>query len=345
MYSVSSVAPSLISIILPVYNAAETVGAAIESCLNQTQRETEVIVVDDTSTDGTTEILKNYGNRIHLHRLKRQGGVAAAFQLGFEHAQGHWIARMDADDLNHPQRLSKQLALLQFQPALDAVSCLIDIRKRSDGKLIPADGGYQRFCQWLNSLTTPEAISKQRFIDQPVVNPSMLVRRSVFETHGTYRSDLDWAEDYDFWLRLLQSGGKIAKVPEVLFTWTDHPARLTRSHDDYTQDAFTRCKAHFLSQLPLVRAHGIIIAGAGPNGKSMAKALRACGTRLHHFYDVHPRRIGQAIQGLQVQSLEDIHPSDAVLLGAVGQPGKRAEILNRALANGYTEGEDFFSIA
>ena len=136
-----------------------------------------------------------------------------------------------------------------------------------------------------------------------------------------------------------------AKVPEILFTWTDHPARLTRTHGDYTQDAFTRGKAHFLSKLPQVQAQGVIIGGAGPIGKSMAKALRACGTRLHHFFDVHPRRIGETIQGLQVKSLESIEPSNAVLLGAVGQPGKRSQIRDLALANGYTEGENFFSIA
>lgn len=337
--------PALISIILPVRNAAGTVAKAVESCLNQTHPETELIVVDDASTDSTTEILKSYGNRLHLHRLNVQRGVASAFQLGLERAQGHWIARMDGDDLNHPDRLAKQLALLQSSEDLAAVSCLVDIRKRIGDQLSPANEGYQRFAQWLNSLTTPEAIAKQRFIDQPLVNPTMLTRRCVFETHGTYHSDLDWAEDYDFWLRLLHTGEKIAKVPEVLFTWTDHPVRLTRTHKDYTQNAFTRCKAHFLSKLSQVQAEGVIIGGAGPIGKSMAKELRTCGTQLHHFFDVHPRRIGETIQGLQVKSLELIEPSKAVLLGAVGQPGKRSQIRDLALANGYTEGENFFSIA
>ena len=345
MYSVYSVAPSLISIILPVHNAVKTVGAAVDSCLNQTHRQIELLVIDDASTDGTSEILKTYGNRIHHHQLEKQGGVAAAFQFGLDQAQGQWIARMDGDDLSHPDRLSKQIALLQSHDELEAVSCLVDIRKRVGDELKPANEGYQRFARWLNSLTTPEAIAKQRFIDQPLVNPTMLVRKRVFEALGAYRSDLDWAEDYDFWLRLLDAGHKIAKVPEVLFTWTDHPYRLTRTNEDYTQDAFTHCKAHFLSKLPRVQDQGVIIGGAGPIGKSMAKALRACGTQLHHFYDVHPRRIGETIQGLQVKSLESIEPSRAVLLGAVGQPGKRKQIRDLALAHGYTEGEDFFSIA
>ena len=343
---------ALISIILPVHNGAATHSGAIESCLGQSHHEIELIIVDDASTDSTPSILQEWStrdDRIRLCQATPHSGVAAAFQLGLHQARGEWIARMDADDINHPQRLEKQLALFQSRPELDAVSCLVEICKRTPtGDLSPANEGYQRFATWLNSLTKPHSIAAQRFIDQPVVNPSMLVRRSAFDRLGSYRTDLDWAEDYDFWLRLLHVGGQIAKAPETLFTWTDHDTRLTRTHADYTHDAFTRCKAHFLAQLPQVQQRGVAVLGAGPIGKALAQALQTEQVHICHFYEVHPRRIGEVIHQTNVLPLDALAHCQShgpIALGSVGQPGKRQFLLNLALERGYTEGLDFFSVA
>lgn len=343
---------ALISIILPVHNGATTLSQAVATCLQQTHDDLELVVIDDASNDETWAVLDHWARRDRRLRPRRSPtplGVAAAFQLGLKEARGQWIARMDADDLNHPQRLEKQMALLQSRPELDAVSCLIEIRKRtSSGDLNPAEEGYQRFARWLNHLTSSEQISAARFIDQPLVNPTMLVRRCVLERLGGYRPGLEWAEDYDFWLRLFQDGGRIAKVTETLFTWLDHPGRLTRSHPAYTQQAFIRCKAHYLARLPRVQDRGIALCGAGPIGKSMAQALTAAGASLHCFYDVHPRRIGETIHGAPVLSMEhwgSCQTSSPVVLGAVGQPEKRQHLLQLAKERGHVEGLDFFSTA
>ncbi len=343
---------ALISIILPVHNGATTIGQAVDSCLQQTHEDLELILVDDASTDDTAAILDRRAagdERIRLAHGERNLGVAAAFQLGLSLARGHWIARMDADDLNHPQRLEKQLSLLSAHLDLDAVSCLVEIAKRKpDGALGPADEGYQRFAQWLNTLTTPSAITAQRFVDQPVVNPSMLLRREVFDRHEGFRSGLDWAEDYDFWLRLLHEGGQIAKVPEILFTWTDHEGRLTRRDPVYTQDAFLRCKAYYLARIPQVAERGVVLAGAGPIGKTMARAIGTEKIHLHHFFEVHPRRIGERIHGvpvIPVDSWGPCRPGSPIVLGCVGQPGKRRHLLELARERGHTEGEDFFAVA
>ena len=345
-----------ISLILPVHNAASTIAEALRSCCDQVVLgDLEIIVIDDASNDRTSEIVaKMVGvdSRIKVVTLATHVGVARAFQRGYEESHGALIARMDADDINRPQRFLKQAALLDSRPELSAVSCLVEIRKRDavTGKaVLPPDGGYARFEAWLNALIEPQDIASQRFIDQPIVNPTMMIRRSVFEACGGYR-ELDWAEDYDLWLRLLHEGHQLAKVPEVLFTWSDHPDRLTRNKAVYSQDQFLRCKAYYLSLLECVKASGVAIAGAGPIGKVLAMYLQECGVTVRQFYEVHPRRVGEVIGEVPVCSIESWLPISKgvqpfVVLGAVGQPGKRALIRAQAMERGHVEGESFFAVA
>ncbi len=342
----------LISVILPVHNGAATVAAAIDTCLQQTHRSLELLVINDGSTDATPAILTDEAKRdprLRVVHLPTRRGVATAFQAGLDRAQGQWIARMDADDLNHPERLSKQLALMRARPSLDAASCLVDIRKREDdGELRSPDEGYRRFADWLNHLVEPDAIWAQRFVDQPIVNPTLFMRRRVMQELKAYRAGLAWAEDYDFWLRFFEGGKAIAKVPETLYTWTDHPRRLTRTDAAYTQRAFIRCKAHYLSHLPLVHERGVSICGAGPIGKRLGRALNDFGAPLRCYYEVNPRRIGETIHGIPVLSMEEWHPiekNSPVVLSAVGQPGKRAHVRALALARGHREGVDYFATA
>ncbi len=342
---------SKISIILPFRNAAATLQEAVSSCLSQTHEALELLLVDDASEDESLAIATRWEKRdprVRVVALPEHRGVAAAFQAGLECGSGDWIARMDADDQNHPRRLEAQLALLQKDPTLDAVSCLVEIRKGiASGWALP-DEGYRRFQDWLNELVSPEAIAAARFIDQPVVNPTMLVRRGALEQWQGYRSDLSWAEDYDLWLRLLESGGRIAKVPEILFTWADHPHRLTRNDDVYTQQAFIDCKVHYLGRLPQVKGRGVSLCGAGPIGKAVARGLQKEGVVVHQFFEVHPRRIGEIIHGTPVHGMETWGhqtPTGPVALGAVGQPGKRAHVEALARERGYQVGVDFFSVA
>lgn len=342
----------LISIVLPVRNGAATLDQALDSCRRQTLTGWELIAVNDASSDSTGEQLAAWARRdarVRAIHASTPLGVAAAFQLGLQEAQAPEIARMDADDINHPNRLKAQHTFLSAHPDVDAVSCLVEIRSRAaGGKLNEPEGGYRRFADWLNSLTTPEAIEAQRFIDQPVVNPTMLIQRRVFDRHRGYRGGLEWAEDYDLWLRVLHAGGRLAKIPEHLFTWTDHPDRLTRTHADYTQEAFIRCKAHYLAQISKVRESGVSLLGAGPIGKRLAKALTSEGVTVRQFIEVHPRRIGERIHGAPVVSSDTWQetPSDGtVVLGAVGQPGRRQHLLALAQDHGLTEGQDYFAVA
>ena len=321
-----------VSVVLPAYNAGATISGALESLAAQTYRDFEVIVVDDGSSDDTRMIAESAG--VKVVSLSRNSGVVAAANRGLAEARGELIARMDADDFAYPERLAKQVAALDAHP--DWGACATGVRITGD----EVQDGFRRFAEWSNGLLSPEDIARERFIDQPVVNPTTMVRREVAERFPL-RGETGWAEDYDFWLRVIEAGIAVGKTAEILLDWRDSPGRLTRSRDEYSLREFSRAKAHFLAGMSAEFA----IAGAGPIGKRLVHDLRAEGADVVAFYDVHPRRIGNMVQGVPVFADTAIVPRGPLLLSAVGVPGGRDIVRARAAEAGYEEGDNFFCVA
>jgi glycosyltransferase involved in cell wall biosynthesis len=327
-----------ISILLPFHNAAATLAEALESVLAQTFEGWELLAVDDGSSDGSAEIVAGFARRDSRVRLMTNAGprgIVGALQTAVNWTSADWVARMDADDRCHPERLARQW---EMAGEADVITTQVD--------LIDALGeGMARYVAWANSLETHEAMANARFIENPVVHPTVLMRRSAFDAAGGYR-DVPWAEDHDLWLRMLQYGARFAKVPGCLLQWRDSPGRLTRTDARYGEKARQRMRAHYLAAIPAVRERGVVVAGAGPIGKSLARELIARGVAVHGFFDVHPRRLGEVIHGAEVAGLEDFGRRwrDAVMLSAVGLAGVREEIRELAVAAGYEEGEDLWCV-
>jgi glycosyltransferase involved in cell wall biosynthesis len=333
-----------VSILLPVRNAEGTLQRAVSSCLAQSFTDFELIIVDDFSIDGSPEIAERFSSddsRVSLIRLGKHGGVAVAAEAGRRAAKGEFVARMDADDVCHPERIARQVALLKSDAGLSGCGTavrLIGAPQSDPGR------GFAEHVRWVNSLGLPAQLAAERFIDSPLVNPTSMVRAGVLESAGGY-SDPEWAEDYDLWLRLLEEGHQLLNIQEVLLDWYDSGERLTRSSARYSADMFSRAKAHYLSRIPGVAALGVEIAGAGPVGKRLARHLIANSVRIDCFYEVNPRRLGKRIAGIEVRDHSAMSCGESVLLAAVGRPGARSRIRDLALAAGYREGLDFFCVA
>lgn len=339
----------LVSVVMPVRNSASTLPEAVASLRQQDLKEIEIILVDHGSSDSTAELIHSL--RVEDRRirsLRSDGTFVEAINEGCRRARADLIARMDGDDVAHPNRLSKQLQLLQSNHKLDACGTRVRIRKRGHDskKISPPEGGYQRYETWINSLVNEAEIMRERFVDSPVPNPTTMIRRSVFESLNGF-SDPSWAEDYDFWLRFMEQGFRIAKVPEVLLDWYDSPDRSTRNLPRYELDQFQLAKAFYLSRVPRVRKNGVIIWGAGPIGKQMARFLAKQEIRTQLFVEVDPKKIGNRIFDCKVISPADLDKKvrDPVLLAAVGVAGAREEIRGHVLGLEKVEGEDFFCVA
>lgn len=327
-----------ISILLPFHNAAATLPEALESVLVQTFRDWELLAVDDRSSDESAEIVAGFTRldpRVRLMANAGRPGIVGALQTASSAASADWVARMDADDHCHPERLARQ-----WERAGDAEVITTEVEL-----IEPLGDGMIRYVEWVNALGSHEAIANARFIENPVIHPTVLMRRDVLDAAGGYR-DVPWAEDHDLWLRMLQHGARFAKVPERLLKWRDSKGRLTRSDSRYGEKARQRMRAHYLATIPEISERGVVVAGAGPIGKSLVRELLTLGIKVHGFFDVHPRRLGEVIHGAEVVGLEEFGRCwrDAVMLSAVGLAGVREEIRGLAAAAGYEEGRDLWCV-
>jgi len=326
-----------ISVLLPVKDASTTLPAALQGLLAQRDAPPyEVVCVDDASVDGTPALLAEAARSDARVRVVRgEGrGLVAALNLGLSHCWGELIARMDGDDLVHPDRLRLQADLLAREPGLGAAGSLVRCFPE------PLSPGLLRLETWLNSTVTREQCRNARFIDAPLVHPSAMFRREALD--GGWH-DNGWAEDWDLLLRMIEGGWELEKVPRVLLEWRDGPRRLTRTGAAYSTESLLRLRAHYLAQGPL-RRRPFHIWGAGPTGKRLARALEDHGLRPGAFYDVdRKKRIARERPVLGEGDLPA--PGKELMVCAVGAAGAREEIRAVLESHGYGEGKDFLFAA
>jgi glycosyltransferase involved in cell wall biosynthesis len=324
----------LISVLLPARNEAERIGAALADVRQQTLADLEIIVIDDGSTDDTAAAVRAIAKedrRIHMQRQAPRG-IAAALNNGLARARGEFIARMDADDGCAPERLAKQLDLSRRE-SLALSSCQV---APPPGEHYA--GGYDVYANWVNGLLTPGDIARERFVECPVVHPTMLMPALLLRKMNGWREG-HFPEDYDLILRLLAAGYRAAKVPEPLYFWRDHPRRASRVDPRYSPEAFARLKAKYLAAGPLRHHKRIVVWGAGQTSRRTVRPLVELGHEVAAWVDIDARKIGRRRRGAPVVS-PDVLPQwrDLPLLVYVGSRGARELIRPRLVQYGYVEG-------
>jgi len=325
-----------ITVLMPVRDAGPQLQRAVESILGQSFGNFELLIVDDHSTDSAIDRLGVDDPRMRI--LKNTGtGLVDALNLGIERATGEWIARMDGDDIATADRLERQRLYAIQHPDIGLIGAQVHIFRDNDDNL-PAEG-YRHYQSWINRLTTPEQIARERFIESPIPHPTAFIRRESLDAIGRYR-DCGWAEDYDLWLRLAQSGVRMGKPDGTLLYWRDHDKRLSRTASQYSASQFLKLKAHYLARY-FPQNQPVCLWGAGPGGKKLCDLLTVAGTTVSQFIDVHPRRIGGKARDRPVRSATEIGDIHEPVIVAVGSRGVRAEIRSALQKAGRVEGDTF----
>lgn len=331
--------PPFISIVLPVYNAEDTLANAIESLLGQTHENFELILADDGSSDSSLAISRVFAARDARLKLLTGShhGIVQTLRRGCSAAVGEFIARMDADDTAHPDRLAAQAELMIQDQDIALCGTLV--------KIVGDDvaSGRRRYEEWINGLVRPDEIERELFIECPIPHPTFMIRRSAYETLGGYQ-DHGWAEDYDLVMRAALAGMKIAKAPKVLLDWSHRGARLSMNDDRYSMEQFRALKRHYLFESYLSERAVFYQWGAGEVGKPW---LREWGPRRPvAVVDINPRKIGREIHAIPVISPAELPgPGETFTLVAVGAPGAREEIRAWFGVRGYEELRDFIFVA
>ncbi len=333
--------PPEVSILLPAFDAAATLDGSLRSVARQSEARWECIVVDDGSADGTRAVAERFAVRDARFRVVATAhrGLVAALNAGLEHCRGRVVARMDADDLMHRERLRLQLGALDAAPGLAAVGCHV--------RLFPRAGltdGLRAYERWLDAIDSPERVRAEAFVECPLAHPTFMVRTEALRATG-YR-DAGWPEDYDLVLRMLDLGHELGVVPRRLLGWRDGPRRLWRAGEAYRQERITACKAAFLAARFLSATDAYVLWGYGPTGRNLRRALAAHGKRASHVVEVHPGRLGNTIHGAPVISVEELRAQPRrPLVAAVAGAEPRRQIRDALAALGLRETRDFVCAA
>ena len=338
---------SLISVIIPVHNAGSYLEDAVASILNQKKVTLELILVDDHSADFAIKNLTKELTQDRRFKLisSEKRGVVAAMKAGFAHAQGLYIARMDADDISLSNRLYEQLNYLQHNPEIGIAGAQVKIISDS----VIAEG-FILYEKWLNSVCLPEEIDRELFIESPIPNPTAFFRRDIYEQLNGYHDPV-WAEDYDLWLRAHAMGIKMGKPEGVLLHWREHDKRLTHNDERYDNKLFMQAKAHYLARSYHLQKRKAIIWGAGPTGIYLHDILVEQNVEVEAFLDVDARLIGRLKRGVPVLHFSELNThiskqdNTVLIIGAAGARGARAKIRQALLDMGKEEGADFLFAA
>lgn len=227
----------LVSVLMPAFNAEKYIARAIESILQQSFSNFELIVLNDGSTDRTSQIIDQFKDqRIRKIDLPINQGLVKARNLLVSNARGKYIAFLDSDDVAFPNRLAAQVKFLDQNNA--------DI----------CGGAYDAFYEARKKTKA----SKERYSDSdiraliticsPLCNPAVMARADIFKKHP-YQEGKDYAEDYTLWVELALEGYRFANLKEKLITYRIHERQTSQVQNTKTNDIFELSRQRYLSGL------------------------------------------------------------------------------------------------
>jgi len=206
-----------ISVLLPVYNCELYIKEAIDSILNQTFSDFELLVIDDASTDNTTSVIESFSDeRICFHKKEKNLGLIDSLNFGISIAKGKYIARMDGDDISLPERFAKQFDFLEKNTNI--ILC---------GTAYKTFGAVEKV---VKLPITHEEIAAKLCLNSTFGHPTVMGRRDMFEKHK-YNKDFKNIEDYELWSRLIFEG-EVANLDEVLLFYRVHENQVSNIYND-----------------------------------------------------------------------------------------------------------------
>lgn len=243
-----------VSVLMPVAGWSEWLQQALDSILNQSLTNLEILLIGYPDiVDWSDRLITD--SRVRF-LVRDSAGIVSALNTGLRHAQGTYIARMDADDISLPDRLRTQLDYLETT-RVDIVGARVSLIS----EIGQVSTGNQRYVDWLNTVVTPAQTQLNAFVECVLPHPTFFARKSVFDALENYH-DRGWPEDYDFLLRAQLSQMTMGKPDNILFHWRDHPRRLSRTDSRYHRENFIRLKVWALRQ-SLLGGKSVILCGTG----------------------------------------------------------------------------------
>lgn len=331
-----------VSVILPFFDAEDQLSDAIESILCQTYEEFELILVNYNSKDNSIDIANEFSakdSRVKIVDEPRQN-IVFALNTGINESEGEYIAIMDANDISYPERLEKQAGYLDDNSEIGVVGTQVNHIPVSDDP--DEQEAFSQYISWSNRIITHDDIAVNRFIESPLIHPTVMFRKELIDLHGSYETG-EFPEDYELWLRWIYNGVKMYKIPEVLLDWTDLPERLTRIDEKYTDQAFFEVKSRYL--IDWLEENNkyhpeVVVWGAGRKSRQRFFILHELGAQAKFYIDL---RANPARKVIQYQHTPPAGRN--FIISYVANRGAREKIRMFLVELGYIEGKDFLCVA
>jgi len=254
------------SVILPAYNAEKTIREAIDSVLEQTFRDFELIIINDGSTDSTHSIISDYkDNRIVYLQNDGNKGLIYTLNRGLETSKGEYIIRMDADDICFPHRFEKQIRFMDCNPDIAASGTQI------------YQFGFSENNQDVNP-TSFEDLQYQIVITVPIFHPTAIIRKEALLRHNLkYNEDYKHTEDYKLWVDFVTHGEKLANIEEICLKYRISESQISNKFSKIQVATSQKIRTEYIDYL--LKEHGITL-----DSKISYADIREYWTRLGSRY-------------------------------------------------------------
>jgi len=313
-----------ISILLPVFNAEKYLSNCLNSILQQTEMDWELLAVNDFSTDHSKQILDNFAKKDSRIQVLQnvEKGIIPALRLAFQNSKGQFITRMDADDEMPAQKLmTLKSMLLEKGKGMVATGCVQYFSETTLGN------GYLKYEKWLNDLTIQNNNFSEIYKECVIASPCWMIYREDLIRCGAFEADI-YPEDYDLVFRFYENQLKVLGSNEVLHRWRDHSNRSSRTMKQYANNQYFALKLPYFLKLDYDRKRPLVLWGAGKKGKHLARMLQENEVSFHWVCD-NEKKWGIELFGTKMTSFLAIkNLENPQLIVAVASPDGQREILD-----------------
>lgn len=295
----------LISILIPFKNTQEFLVECLDSVINQTYTNWELLIIDDNSTDKSYNLVEEYSNKDKRIKLfKNNGsGIINALKLAFSKSKGEYITRMDSDDIMADIKLETLLNNLQQHGKNHIATGLVSY--------FSAEGisdGYKKYEHWLNHLTINGNNYSEIYKECVIPSPCWMISRENLVAIDAF-NPTRYPEDYDLTFRFYEAKYKVISCDTILHHWRDYGTRASRTDANYAENSFIDIKLHYFLKLDYNNSRPLVIWGAGHKGKTIAKKLIALNIPFQWICD-NPKKIGKHIYDVEMKRFQYLETLD-----------------------------------
>jgi len=301
----------LVSILIPFKNTESFLPECLQSIVDQSYQNWEVLAVNDNSDDSSRTIVDEFIKKDRRIRVfeNEDSGIIPALRKAYSESKGELITRMDSDDIMTQNKLKVMVeSLLEFGKGHLAVG---QVKYFSDRGI---SDGYARYEKWLNGLTEKGTNYSEIYKECVIPSPCWMAYREDFDICGAFKPNR-YPEDYDLTFRFYEKGLKYIPCNQILHNWRDYDTRTSRTSEHYAQNYFLDIKLYYFLKLDFDRTRPLAVWGAGNKGKSIAKGLQERNIEFYWLCD-NPKKIGKKIYGeemLHFSKLKELKNSQSIV--------------------------------